>query len=689
MSYMGSSRNNNYQQPVYSYPEKRNLYASPREKTKKKTLLWTGIVLGTIVVLAGIGIPVYLFLIKPHLGGASSSQTSSSNSTTNTAAKPRQTTGVTGSTILTEDGSSFTYTNPFGGFWIEDPNDPFNNNAQAQSYTPSLNQTWQWVTDPIRGVNVGGWLVLEPFIVPAMFQKYPGVVDEYDLSVQMAADTSPGGGISQIEDHYKTFITEQDFAEIAGAGLNWVRIPLPFWAIETWAPEPYLAKVGWTYFLKAISWARKYGLRINLDFHSVPGSQNGWNHSGKLGSVNWLNGLMGIANAQRSLTYIQTLVEFISQPRYSPVIPMFGVINEALFTTIGPQPLYGFYLESYNLIRQIGGVGVGNGPMISIHDGFQPLSNWTGLWPNADRIALDTHAYFAFGLTPSNATLTTWIQQPCKAWQPEITTSLENFGFTAAGEWSLAINDCGLNVNGVGLGTRYEGNYTGDPHPGVGSCTEWDYWETWTAETKSQFQQFALAEMDALQNWFFWTWKIGNSSVDNAVRAPFWSYQLGLQQGWMPTDPRQASGQCANAGFTGQLESWQTGGAGADQIPAATSAAMPWPPLSLNNAGPVNSAINNEGPVALLPSYTPTGTQITLPGPTFTPTNPSATISAGNGYFNPSVTTGAYVAIPVCTYYSEYDAVTLPPPTVACPPPAAKKDFIPLPLVTPAPEAFS
>ena len=26
--------------------------------------------------------------------------------------------------------------------------------------------------------------------------------------------------------------TEIDFAEIAGAGLNWVRIPLPWWAIE-------------------------------------------------------------------------------------------------------------------------------------------------------------------------------------------------------------------------------------------------------------------------------------------------------------------------------------------------------------------------------------------------------------------------------------------------------------------------
>jgi glucan 1,3-beta-glucosidase len=43
--------------------------------------------------------------------------------------------------------------------------------------------------------------------------------------------------------------TEKDFAEIAGAGLNFVRIPLPFWAIETRANEPFLAKTSWKYAL--------------------------------------------------------------------------------------------------------------------------------------------------------------------------------------------------------------------------------------------------------------------------------------------------------------------------------------------------------------------------------------------------------------------------------------------------------
>ena len=39
----------------------------------------------------------------------------------------------------------------------------------------------------------------------------------------------------------------------------------------------------------------------------------GYNHSGKLGSINFLNGMMGIANAERALEYIRVITEFITQ----------------------------------------------------------------------------------------------------------------------------------------------------------------------------------------------------------------------------------------------------------------------------------------------------------------------------------------------------------------------------------------
>lgn len=60
----------------------------------------------------------------------------------------------------------------FGGFWVEDPENPFDNSAQPNSWTPPLNQTWTYGVDKIYGVNLGGLFVLEPFIAPALFEKY-------------------------------------------------------------------------------------------------------------------------------------------------------------------------------------------------------------------------------------------------------------------------------------------------------------------------------------------------------------------------------------------------------------------------------------------------------------------------------------------------------------------------------------
>lgn len=50
-----------------------------------------------------------------------------------------------------------------------------------------------------------------------------------------------------------------------------------------------------------------------------------------------MNGVMGMANAQRALNYIRIITEFISQPEWQPVVPIFGIVNEARTSVIG-QP---------------------------------------------------------------------------------------------------------------------------------------------------------------------------------------------------------------------------------------------------------------------------------------------------------------------------------------------------------------
>jgi hypothetical protein len=72
------------------------------------------------------------------------------------------------------------------------------------------------------------------------------------------------------------------------------------------------------------------------------------------------------------------------------------------------------------------------------------------------------------------------------------------FGLTAAGEFSNAVTDCGLWLNGVNLGTRYEGTYPGSSNA-IGSCSVWTDWTQYNSQMKADIQNFALASMDALQ----------------------------------------------------------------------------------------------------------------------------------------------------------------------------------------------
>lgn len=143
------------------------------------------------------------------------------------------------------------------------------------------------------------------------------------------------------------------------------------------------------------------------------------------------------------------------------------------------------------------GIGEGNGSYVSFHDGFFPFTDWAGFLPNADRIALDDHPYICFD-SQSDAPMSSYAQTPCNTWASNFNTSMGAFGLSTAGEFSNAVTDCGLWVNGVGLGTRYEGTYTGN-WPVIGSCTPWTDWQNWNTTMKTGIMNFAMASMDALQ----------------------------------------------------------------------------------------------------------------------------------------------------------------------------------------------
>ena len=265
--------------------------ATASSSSKRKKWLILGGILAILAVGLGVGLGVGLWKknnksssdpipVVEVVNGSTTTRMVEPTSTTSAAPTPTGPTfGLNGSLVKLSNGSEITYVNPHGGNWAYDETNPLLNDARANSWSPPLNTSWDW-NQTIHGVNVGGWFVTEPFIVPGLYEAFPNgtagtSVDEYTLSLNMGDQLE-----SAMTEHYETFITEEDFMQMAASGLTWVRIPIGFWALETREGEPFLEGVAWRYIVRALGWCRKYGLRVNLDLHATPGSQNGWNHSG-------------------------------------------------------------------------------------------------------------------------------------------------------------------------------------------------------------------------------------------------------------------------------------------------------------------------------------------------------------------------------------------------------------------------
>ncbi len=129
----------------------------------------------------------------------------------------------------------------------------------------------------LRGVNLGSWLVLEKWMVPDVYRGVDAP-DEYSLCLALGDEAG-----SRLNRHRETFITAEDFRWIRDSGLNAVRLPVGYWALE--APKPYVESARFIDF--ALDQAQANGLKLLLDLHGAPGSQNGWDHNGRMGPINW------------------------------------------------------------------------------------------------------------------------------------------------------------------------------------------------------------------------------------------------------------------------------------------------------------------------------------------------------------------------------------------------------------------
>ena len=179
--------------------------------------------------------------------------------------------------------------------------------------------------------------------------------------------------------HRDTYITEADFRNIAAHGCNLVRIPVPYFVFGDVPGHP-----GCTEYLdRAFDWAERTGLKILIDLHTVPGSQNGFDNGGLTGVVRWhrspravayaLDVLVRLARRYRdhaALFGIEVLNEPIDWLTYAMSPSSRQAKDRSEARGSGPIPmafLKRFYRETYHRLRPI----LAGNQVIVFHDGFR------------------------------------------------------------------------------------------------------------------------------------------------------------------------------------------------------------------------------------------------------------------------------------------------------------------------------
>ncbi|PKK97542.1 MAG: hypothetical protein CVV58_00695 [Tenericutes bacterium HGW-Tenericutes-3] len=283
----------------------------------------------------------------------------------------------------------------------------------------------------IKGVNLGGWFVLESWIKPSLFEN----IDSRD---ETGFCTLNPHAKQDLIKHWETFITKEDFIYLKSIGINSVRLPIPWW-LE--GEKPYFSALP--YIHKAFKWADEVGIDVLLDLHTAPGCQNGFDNGGIEGVLEWHLDPKHIELTVEKLGFIAKTfkgyksfwgLEVLNEPHY-----------EMDLTFIAD-----FYIKAYVEIRKH------TDKVIVFHDAFRPSNEiWKPFFANPilKNVMFDLHYYHCFSKDMAEGPFEKHINIILNHRLPVI-REISQYVDIIIGEWSL-----GIKYENMILDEKYDLSY--------------------------------------------------------------------------------------------------------------------------------------------------------------------------------------------------------------------------------------
>ncbi|KAI0237015.1 hypothetical protein L0F63_000738 [Massospora cicadina] len=286
------------------------------------------------------------------------------------------------------------------------------------------------------------------------------------------------------ESFYSRFLHEDDISRLAESGINHVRIPIGYWAIDNGGVGPPYG--AWEYLLRGIQWCRKYGIRVMLDLRS----------DSKFDSTFTFVNQTHKALVEKSM---DDIVKFFSVKEFRNVVTMYNVFN-------APQLKEGtdeFSWPVYEMIRNNTG---STPPLIYSPTSEQSYDIDRKMFPRValSHTTLHSTAEFEhpFG------------KYPCGEWRQLFITDEDNNQWGIAGILSIARPKC------------IEGNICPELLSKIPQKSILAY-----VESLMESAELGLG-------WFFMNYKVSNDAYK------FYSYLNALDKGWVPRNVGKRTNTC-------------------------------------------------------------------------------------------------------------------------------------------------
>ena len=202
----------------------------------------------------------------------------------------------------------------------------------------------------LKGLNLGGWLVMEPWMCPA---DSGGLPDTYSIISEL--DSRPGFGVateqSLIRTYQTNWITATDLDNLTNGGFNCVRVPVwwgNFYSITNTTSSGWRSD-AFTVLDWLVTNCASRGIYVVIDMHGVVGGQSTSDTTGQQNQNQyWTN-----STDQSETTYLWT--QIAAHYNGNSTVAGYDLINEPYGTNNNTTAamVWPVYANLYNAIRSV------------------------------------------------------------------------------------------------------------------------------------------------------------------------------------------------------------------------------------------------------------------------------------------------------------------------------------------------